>query len=125
MAGERCSWSRSPTIQWSLAPATGVHEDPLLARHPAASAASAEQTISAAPWSTLTLAVISFGYGWEIIRLESSTVPISAASGNSRAHASGFREATSENRAQSAASASMWPSAGRPSAILSAWSRNG
>ena len=102
-AGERSRRSRSIVNQWSWAPADAATKTQRSRGTPAASAASADITTSAAPWSTWRFAVISFVYGCAIGRLRSLGVAIASASAPSRTHACSLPAATSAKRAQIAA----------------------
>src|SRR5439155_23131685 len=99
IAGDETKSARDDTHQWSWASAPANGNTQRSRGTPAASAAPAEQTISAAAWSVWMLAFISFGYGKPIMRLSSVTVRISSAVRASGNHAYGLPAATALKRA--------------------------
>ena len=92
---------------------------------PARCAASYEQSISAAPWSTSMLAHMRFGYGKTTMRLSGVTVRISSGEYAVRDHASGLSAATAANVAHSSLTCRWCSSTLRPASARSAVSNSG
>ena len=106
MAGEERRSARCERNQWSWASAPDSGKTHRSSGTPARRAAATEHRIRAAPWSTRSLAFMSFGYGNDTMRLVGPTVRISSPS----------RRCVSTRRGSSAATAENAPTSPTPAA---------